>query len=444
MKTIRILYLAALALIVGACSNDNELVPQQPEKSEGIPFTATIGIDNDGALTRAIAENSEKLTPTWEVGDEVALIHNGVKDVVTVSDVDSYGFAAVTGKLTGSPASGDAVTVIYPASAADGTTGNVKEDLLYAAGQLGTLDDIAAKYDVRRANTKLKVDGGTATFQAAQFSLANQFCIFKLTVNCFDTDAPELSVNSLCIRDADGNRLAVVTPSSGMHEVYVALPTTSNTLKFYAQCGSKTYYNMSTTKVALEKKYYKSTITLATLGDVMLATGKCAKAGTSGAVAMLSLLPYSTEATKPASRAFALEDASSTPTKYYLADDNVEAWAATHTVTGGTWAVPTALEWLYSFENFGGSDQGWQNPDVTHDVSEWTADVKFTYGSFKAAMTAAGSVDFKNDYWTCTSYLGYNGALKYKYMFDICFFRSIDIEVNTDDKQYYTRAILQF
>lgn len=444
MKTIRILYLAALALIVGACSNDNELVPEQPAEPQGIPFTATIGIDNDGALTRAIAENSEKLTPTWEVGDEVALIHNGVKDVVTVSDVDSYGFAAVTGKLTGSPASGDAVTVIYPASAADGTTGNVKEDLLYSAGQLGTLDDIAAKYDVRRANTKLKVDGGTATFQAAQFSLANQFCIFKLTVNCFDTDAPELYVNSLCIRDADGNRLAVVTPSSGMHEVYVALPTTSNTLKFYAQCGSKTYYNMSTTKVALEKKYYKSTITLATLGDVMLATGKCAKAGTSGAVAMLSLLPYSTEATKPDSRAFALEDASSTPTKYYLADDNVEAWAATHTVTGGTWAVPAALEWLYSFENFGGSNQGWNNPDVPYNVSKWEADVKFTSGGFRTAMTAAGSDDFNNIYWTSTGYLGYKEWQVYVYMFDSQFFRMIDTTTSADSKQYYTRAILQF
>lgn len=442
MKTIRILYLAALALIVGACSNDNELVPEQPAEPQGIPFFATIGIDNDGALTRAIAENSEELTPTWEVGDEVALIHNGVKDVVTVSDVDGSGNAAVTGTLTGSPATGDAVTVIYPASAADGATGNVKEDLLYAAGQLGTLDDIAAKYDVRRGTSALIVDGGTATFRGAQFSLANQFCIFKLTVNCFDTDAPELSVNSLCIRDADGNRLAVVTPSSGMHEVYVALPTTSNTLKFYAQCGSKTYYNMSTTKVALEKKYYKSTITLATLGDVMLATGKCAKAGTTGAVAMLSRLPYTTGASKPATRAFALEDASSTATEYHLADDNVEAWAASHSVTGGTWAVPTALDWLYSFESFGGSNDGYVNPDVVHNISKWGSDHNFTSGTFRGAMTAAGGDALQNIYWTCTGYLDYDMDHIYVYMFDSHIFRTMDI--TTGSKQYYTRAILKF
>jgi hypothetical protein len=52
-------------------------------------------------------------------------------DVMEVTDVDDEtGAATISGNLTGDPQDGDDVTVIYPASAVDGETLDVKDDLL--------------------------------------------------------------------------------------------------------------------------------------------------------------------------------------------------------------------------------------------------------------------------------------------------------------------------
>jgi hypothetical protein len=82
--------------------------------------------------------------------------------------------------------------------------------------------------------------------------------------------------------------VTTVTPASGYENaMYVALPTTATTLKFLVTgSDSKKYFNMASS-LSLGASYYQSTVKLATVGDVILSTGKCAKAGTSGAVAKI-------------------------------------------------------------------------------------------------------------------------------------------------------------
>ena len=125
MKTTKLFFMAALSLLMTACSsNDEELIQQPAPQAEGIPFTATISI-GESAATRALSEDGTTLVATWAEGEKVALIHNGVNDEMEVESVNG-GVATIKGTITGSPSGGDAVTIIYPASAADGTTGNVK------------------------------------------------------------------------------------------------------------------------------------------------------------------------------------------------------------------------------------------------------------------------------------------------------------------------------
>ena len=174
--------MAALALTFAACSNDDNAA--QPAKAVGIPFTATISI-GESATTRTLAEDGTKLKASWAEGEKVALIHNGVNDEMTVSAVND-GNATITGTITGSPSDGDDVTVIYPSTAADGTTGAVKGNLLYAQ-EGGTLADVAGKYDVRRGAGKLKV-GSTASLNG-NVSLINQFAIFRFTTKNSDGSA---------------------------------------------------------------------------------------------------------------------------------------------------------------------------------------------------------------------------------------------------------------
>ena len=174
----------ALALALTAC-NKNEIDFQPKNEAEGIPFSATVSAGS-GLDTRALAESGTTLQATWAVGETVALIHNGIFDEMTVSAV-SGGTATITGTITGCPSDGDPVTIIYPSSAADGTTGNVKSDLLYA--QDGTLTgtegtSIAEKYDVRKGTGTLKVSE-TGSLNG-KVSLQNQFAIFKFTVRTAD------------------------------------------------------------------------------------------------------------------------------------------------------------------------------------------------------------------------------------------------------------------
>lgn len=257
----KILTIAALALVLSACSNeDNDIQTpvEQPAKSEGIPFTATISI-GENAMTRALTEDAtnNQIVPTWAAGEKVALIHNGVNDEMSVASV-SGGVATITGTITGSPTTGDAVTIIYPSTAADGTTGNVKANLL--AAQDGTLATIAANYDVRKGTGTLKVSG-TASLNG-NVSLTNQFAIWKLTLG---NDA-----KNLCIM-ADNVPIAGATLASAGKEFTVAIPAVSSkknvTITIVANDESNNCYYFSEYGVKIAAgKYYQSSPTMKTLG----------------------------------------------------------------------------------------------------------------------------------------------------------------------------------
>ena len=267
MKTTKLFFMAALALMTAACSNDDNDKTKQPAKAEGIPFTATISVGESGT-TRALSESGSTLVATWAVDDEVALIHNGVKDVMTVASV-SAGVATITGTITGSPADGDPVTIIYPATAADGTTGNVKAGLLHAQSG-ATLDDVASKYDVRKGTGNLKVSG-TASLNG-NVSLNNQFAIMKLTLT---NDAKNLCImaDNITIAGAtlgtEGKVFTVAVPAVSSKTVTIVANDASNNCYYFSKAGvslaAGRYYQSSPTMTALDgdnsKPLYKITAT---------------------------------------------------------------------------------------------------------------------------------------------------------------------------------------
>ena len=400
MKTTKLFFMAALALMTAACSNDdNDLTTQQPQKAEGIPFSATITIDN-GATTRAITENGTKLETSWAENEKVALIHNGVSDEMTVSSV-SGGVATITGTITGSPTGGDAVTIIYPASAADGTTGNVLANVLET--QNGTLTgtsgtSIAEKYDVRKGTGTLNATGSSLS---GTVSLTNQNAIFKLTLKNIDATA-DVSATSVKIYNQANTLLTTVTPASGYDKVmYVALPTTATTLKFAVTDGTTNYFNMAS-GLSLGTNFYQSTIKLATVGDVIMSTGKCAKAGTAGAVAMIAYLGNASDCAN--GLAIALEDVSSNPLSWdksgeynggKTAAELCSAWNTSKAVTGGTWHFPSIKDWQYMFIGCG-SGESYSDPDI---------DITKSYSDLKDKLSAAGGTALKTEksyYWSST------------------------------------------
>ena len=254
MKTTKLFFMAALALTFAACSSDDTdlLIPDQPLTTDGIPFKATISTGTSG--TRGLTPDGNDLVATWEVGEKVALIHNGVNDEMTVSAVSDDGVATIEGTITGNPNDGAAVTIIYPSTAADGATGNVLANLLCFQTS-GTLADVAAKYDVRKGNGTLKVDG-TASLNG-NVSLDNQNAIFKFTIK---NAAGSATIDIKALAATIGTKTYVTTPASATSELYFVLPAVTSQEVSFAAVGNSKIYAFSKTVSFDAGKYYQSTL----------------------------------------------------------------------------------------------------------------------------------------------------------------------------------------
>ena len=101
MKALRLLSIAALALVIGACTKEvNQPETEAPLRK--IPFSATL--EGMGPETRTTyTENRGQINVAWKVNDEIALVHNGIKDVARVTAVEpGTGKARIEGTITGS------------------------------------------------------------------------------------------------------------------------------------------------------------------------------------------------------------------------------------------------------------------------------------------------------------------------------------------------------
>ena len=324
MKITKLFFMAALALLMTACSNndDNDFA-QQPQKAEGITITAHLEPKTDGAATRAVAtgkdsENKDIIVSTWAKEEHIAILYEvgSTKYVADaeITDVDDDGAATITFTVQDDTPDNTACTLVYPLSAAKDDHSGVKDFATLLAAQDGSLN---ANLDVRvgAATIKTTTPGLTDINQPAA-----QFCIFKLTMKDIDGSA-DVSASSVVISDQSG-KVTTVTPASGYDKaMYVALPTTATTLKFLVTgSDSKKYFNMAS-GLSLETQFYPSTVKLATVGNVIASNGKCYKdmAATPGgntAVAMITYLgdDAETNTTYKNGLALALTDASSSST----------------------------------------------------------------------------------------------------------------------------------
>lgn len=355
----KILTIAALALVLSACSNeDNDIQTpvEQPAKSEGIPFTATISI-GESASTRALTEDTEnkKIVATWATGEKVALIYT-VGSTPTKTDAEvtkqADGTATISATLASGATNGSDVTIIYPSTAADGTTGNVLANLL--AAQDGTLATIATNYDVRKGTGKLSINDEKATVNngtaGTTVSLTNLNAIFKFTLQ--DLSDAAKSATEFKVSDNSGNVITTVTPGSASGELYVALPVmAAGTYWFNATIDSKPYIAKATTAAAtVAGKYYQTTVKMATIGDVILSDGKfAARSSTTGTnVAMIAYLGSETDhATYKHGLALALTDEARTMS---WTDATGASGAAAHTPAAPTpitssWMLPSRNQW---------------------------------------------------------------------------------------------------
>ena len=274
MKTRYLISLAALALMMGSCSSEVNQESAQEAGTQTIPFSATISNKSE---TRGLTEDATTQTigAQWEVGDQVALIHDAIVDVMTVDKVTDTGSATITGTLTGVLKAAK-VLVVYIGSDNTAMTSlkttlegkNLEmisiDDLNKAVkgmltAQGGTLEAVSAAADYRYAYADLKIVKGKATFTNT-VTLPSMTAVWKVNLTTDGTTV--LKARKLVMRAGDDAVTIDLGTATKDTFCLALIPNGGTNYSFTAtDADSKEYSCDLTLKKALETGYYyKSTL----------------------------------------------------------------------------------------------------------------------------------------------------------------------------------------
>ena len=376
----KILTMAAMALLMTACSNDIDepQAQQQPANTDGmITITAKLAPKSD-AGTRAVtpgtdSQSKDIIKVTWAENEHLAILYevSGEKKVAdaTITAVDATtGAATMTFAVDGSTADDTPCTIVYPLAAAKDDKTGVKDAATLLATQMGTLN----------ANLDVRVGAGTISTTTPSLAVTTQpvaqFAIHKFKIQ--DLSATDKTATEFKVSDASGNVITTVTPSSATGTLYIALPVLAGgTYWFNATIDNKPYINKATTSAATTAgTYYQSTVKMATLGNVIGENGKfyvnatSASSASTTARAMITYVGIATgEATYGFTHGLALA----------MSDANGGSTINWSTSTGSTVHTYTSNNINFT------SESGLQYNNETHNSD--------TYPAFKAAMVNNGT-----------------------------------------------------
>ena len=273
MCKFKLFSIAAAALMMVACSNE-DLTQQTQTKAGKMQFSATIAAPSSGATTRTIYTEdtqNKKITVAWKVDDEIALVHNGVKDVATVKTINSDGSATITGYVTGATNNAD-VRLVYPAArvgtvtgGADGTEYTADETV---EGKLktqdGTLAYIQDNLDFREDMGQLAVSETGVTLAEKAGDISPLLAIWKLTLS---DGTNNLSSTQVKIKGGESVLASTTTLTAGTSVVTLAIPTDvfiDGALTIEATVGDDTYaYTKAEGAKFNPGTYYQSTVSMA-------------------------------------------------------------------------------------------------------------------------------------------------------------------------------------
>ena len=413
MKTFRLFSMAALALAMAACSNndDNEIL-QNTQQPGTMHFTATIAAPSGDATTRtAYTEVGKTINVTWEVDDEIALVHNGVVDVAKVTAVDGSGNATIEATITGSPADNDDVYLAYPADAVFSATPyktfhfTPNPDIFDKVKnyQDGTLEYIQNNLDLRTGDGKLAVSGDKVTLKES-VSIPSIICIWKLTLQ--DESSNPLSATQLTFKNETYTQAKATSAAKNEYYLCVVpgyIPAPAGTYSFEATVGGDTYTFSKTDLNLTAGKYYKSTVKMAKAGPTAYTLAESTVGmivGTDGkayAVADKDNLPSGVTAVamvayKSGSNGLAIQ-LNSSPVQKNWADAKTYAEGLT-AITGGTWRLPSKADWQNMFVGCAVSGDASSNNYYMTPIA-----------GFKAKIAATGITWQSVDYWSSTDIL---------------------------------------
>ena len=272
MKTFRLFSMAAVVLMMAACSSEDIMTKQEPAKQGGlVHFTATLAAPTDGVMRTAYTEvtsgtDAGTIKVAWEVGDEILvmnLVDPKKRGTVTVKTVNSDGSATIEGVSSDFGNNGETVGLAYPSELDIWKDKGITQD--------GTLSYIADNMDVRVGFGTLKVDGEEVTLES-DVNMQSGIAIWKLTLQNNDATPAALSASQVSIKVGDQIEVSTTTLTTATSTVYLALqPFDGKDITINAITADG-YHTYSKTGVTLEAgKYYQSTVQLAQTHEINIA-----------------------------------------------------------------------------------------------------------------------------------------------------------------------------
>lgn len=256
MKTLVALLMAGAAFT--SCSSDNEM--DSPKASAVKTYTMTVQATKGGdATTRALADGGDgTLTATWATTENVYVKKVDTWATGSLKPQADGATATLKGTLSDvTIAANDVLTLQFPRSGA-----------LDYTGQVGTLEDIAAKYDYATATVTVKsVSGGDIIPEAATTTFQHQQAIVKFTLQDKGNSNAAISPSALTINDGTSDIVTLTSipaetyTTNGTGVLYVALPAVSSKpITLTATVGSDTYtLTTSSAKSFANGSYYRVT-----------------------------------------------------------------------------------------------------------------------------------------------------------------------------------------
>lgn len=244
----KILMIAA-AIVWTGCSSD--LVREENLSDKGCTLTieATKG---ETALTRGLTND---LKAIWSDGDQVIILSAAGTKIGTMLPIETgSNITRLKATLDAPVSTGDRLKLVFPRIGSDYT------------GQIGTLGDIADRYDYATADVEVTYANPTfVTATNAYFK--NHQAIVRFTLKKENNDL--LPVKSLTI-SADGliqngttKGPITITPTNPASEIFAALCGINGKVTVTASDGNNTYsYTTPNAKTLTNGKFYPATLIL--------------------------------------------------------------------------------------------------------------------------------------------------------------------------------------
>lgn len=363
MKTTKLFFMAALALMTAACSSNDDEMTQQPAKAQGITITAQLAPKSITG-TRAVelgkdAQEKDIIKASWAVGEHLAILYtkddNQMADAEITAVDGTTGVATITFTVVDETPDNTECTIIYPLSAAKVDKTGVKDYATLLANQDGTL---SANLDVRVGAGKILVS--TPSLDVTTQPQA-QFSIFRFGFK--NLNATPVNAKNLIVSDASGNVITTVTQSPALGAMYVALPVMAAGT-YWLSAIAATDNSPYIRKVKIETAtsagtFYDALVNMATLGNVICSDGSFyetqSEAETAGKTAV-AIIAYVGSETGDATYKHGLAIAISNDSNGKNLSEAKTLIDNKAVVPSTKWYVPSMDQWKAMFKANGGSE----------------------------------------------------------------------------------------